>query len=103
MLIRSSTQAVGYNLIMSIRLKLIATTALLLVALLINLLLLGYLARSSLVAFNAVRKTNDLLTTTIQMQAEIRGTEAALYRYLIEGEQGFANQFISHFTAFGKN
>jgi signal transduction histidine kinase len=76
--------------------------ALLLVALLINLLLLGYLVRSSIVAFNAVRKTNDLLTTTIQMQAEIRGTEAALYRYLIEGEQGFANQFISHFTAFGQ-
>jgi len=87
---------------MSIRLKLIATTTLLLVALLINLLLLGYLARSSIVAFNAVRKTNDLLTTTIQMQAEIRGTEAALYRYLIEGEQGFANQFTSHYKAFGR-
>jgi len=36
------------------------------------------------------------------MQAEIRSTEAALYRYLIEGEQGFANQFTSHFEAFGQ-
>jgi len=99
---RNSTQAVEYNLIMSIRLKLITTTALLMGALLINLLLLGYLARSSIAAFNAVRKTNDLLATTIQMQAEIRGTEAALYRYLIEGEQGFANQFTYHFKAFGQ-
>jgi len=87
---------------MSIRLKLIATTALLLVALLINLLLMGYLAQSSIAAFNAVRKTNDLLAATIQMQADIRGAEAALYRYLIEGEKGFANQFTSHFRAFGQ-
>jgi len=93
---------VKYNLIMSIRLKLIATTALLLVALLINLLLMGYLAQSSIAAFNAVRKTNDLLAATIQMQADIRGAEAALYRYLIEGEKGFANQFTSHFRAFGQ-
>ena len=87
---------------MSIRLKLITTTALLLVALIINLLLLGLLARSSVVAFNAARKTNDLMATTIQMQAEIRGAEAALYRYLLEGERGFANQFTSHFEAFGQ-
>lgn len=42
------------------------------------------------------------MATTIQMQAEIRGAEAALYRYLIEGEQGFADQFTSHFEAFGQ-
>jgi len=95
-------QVVVYNFYMSIRLKLIATTALLSVALLINLLILGYLARSSIETFNALRKTNDLLATTIQMQAEIRGAEAALYRYLIEGEEGFANQFISHIESFGQ-
>jgi len=87
---------------MSLRSKLITTVALLFVALLINLLLIGYLGRSSILAFNAVSKTNDILATTMQMQAEIRGAEAALYRYLIEGEQGFANQFTSHFTAFGQ-
>jgi len=87
---------------MSIRAKLIATTTLLMVALIINLLLLGYLARSSIEAFIAIRRTNELLASTIQMQAEIRGAEAALYRYLIEGEQGFVDQFNSHFKAFGK-
>lgn len=80
--------------------KLITIAGLLFVALLINLLSLGYLARSSILAFNTASKTNDLLATTIQMQAEIRSAEAALYRYLIEGEQGFANQFTSHFKAF---
>jgi len=63
---------------MAIRMKLITTTGLLFVALLINLLSIGYLARSSILAFNTASKTNDLLATTIQMQAEIRSAEAAL-------------------------
>ena len=70
--------------------------------LLINLLTLGYLGRTILVAFNTINDTNDHLATAISMQAEIRSAEAALYRYLIEGEQGFANQFTSHFEAFGQ-
>ena len=87
---------------MTIRTKLLVLIFLIFAVLLVNLFILGYLGRTTIVAFNTINDTNDQMATAISMQAEIRSAEAALYRYLIEGEQGFANQFISHFEAFGK-
>jgi len=69
---------------MSIRTKLLVLIFIIFALLLVNLFTLGYLGRTILVA-------------------EIRSAEAALYRYLIEGEQGFANQFTTHFEAFGQD
>jgi signal transduction histidine kinase len=74
--------------------------ALLFVALLINLLILGFSAWVAVSAFNTIGETTSLLATTMQMQAEVRGAEAALYRYLMEGEQGFVSQYTTHFEAF---
>ena len=87
---------------MPIRNKLLILISLIFAVLLINLLTLSYLGRTTLIAFNTINDTNDQMATAISMQAEIRSAEAALYRYLIEGEQGFANQFTSHFEAFGQ-
>lgn len=87
---------------MTIRTKLLVLIFLIFAVLLVNLFTLGYLGRTTLVAFNTINDTNDQMATAISMQAEIRSAEAALYRYLIEGEQGFANQFTSHFEAFGQ-
>jgi len=99
-----------YNYSMTIRNKLLVLIFLLFTVLLINLFTLGYLGRTTLIAFNTINETSDQMATAISMQAataismqaEIRSAEAALYRYLIEGEQGFANQFTSHFEAFGQ-
>jgi len=87
---------------MPIRTKLLVLISLIFAVLLINLFTLGYLGRTTLIAFNTIKDTNDQMASAISMQAEIRSAEAALYRYLIEGEQGFVNQFTSHFEAFGQ-
>ena len=85
---------------MPIRYKLLVLVSLIFAPLLINLFTLGYLGRTTLVAFNTINDTNDQLATAISMQAQMRGAEAALYRYLMEGVEGFAAQYQSQIKEF---
>jgi CHASE3 domain sensor protein len=85
---------------MPIRFKLLVLISLIFAALLINLITLGYLGRTTLVAFSTINDANDQLATAISMQAQMRGAEAALYRYLMEGVEGFAAQYQSQIKEF---
>jgi signal transduction histidine kinase len=85
---------------MPIRYKLLVLISLIFAALLINLFTLGYLGRTTLVAFSTINDANDQLATAISMQAQMRGAEAALYRYLMEGVEGFAVQYQSQIKEF---
>ncbi len=88
---------------MRIRSKLLFLVILLSLSLLVNLLAMGYLGRtvtrsSQIVQDVSVRQQ----AVALQMQAQLRDAEAALYRYQIEGEAGFATQFDYQLSQFSQ-
>ena len=85
---------------MPIRFRLSFLVFLVFATLLINLFSLGYLARTTIAAFDTINNINDQLAIAISMQAQMRGAEAALYRYLMEGVEGFAMQYQSEIHDF---
>ena len=89
---------------MRIRVKLLLLIVFMGLALLVNLLALGYLARTVVTALQTVEEVGiRQQVTAVQMQAQLRDAEAALYRYLMEGEAGFATQFQEQLGNFEGN
>jgi signal transduction histidine kinase len=92
----------GYTHSMSLRARLTLLVILFALAVLLNILALVYLTNAvseSLALIESVRERQLLAT---QMDAHLRDAEAAIYRYQIEGEIGFAYQFntkMDYFTA----
>ena len=86
---------------MKIRTKLLLLLTFVCLPLLFNLFVLGILV-------NTVRQSVETIqevavrqqAVTLRMQAQLRDAEAALYRYQIEGERGFAIQFESLLSKF---
>lgn len=86
---------------MRIQTKLLMLTAFWGLALAVNLTALGYLARTIPAALQrAERMSISQQRAALQMRAELRDAEAALYRYLMEGEPGFVTQFEHHLQRF---
>lgn len=70
-------------------------------ALVANLLALVYLARTVTTALQTIEEVGlKQQITAVQMQARLRDAEAALYRYIMEGETGFAVQFDRQLQKF---
>jgi signal transduction histidine kinase len=86
---------------MSIRIKLLLLIVFLSSALLVNLVALGFLARTVAIAFETIEEVGTRQhLIAVQMQARLRDSEAALYRYLMEGEAGFKTQFDNQLRNF---
>lgn len=74
------------------------------VALVVNLVAIGYLAYTVPTALKTAERVSiSQQRASLQMRAELRDAEAALYRYLMEGEPGFSDQFEYHLQSFEKN
>jgi len=88
---------------MHIRTKLLLSVTLLAIALLVSLFALAFLSHQ--IPFT-LKRTADVTIreqiVALEMHAQLRDAEAALYRYLIEGEPGYAEQFNHHLSAFEK-
>ncbi|MEJ2750885.1 MAG: hypothetical protein P8183_23705, partial [Anaerolineae bacterium] len=88
---------------MHLRTKLLLLIALLSIALLVNLSALLLLAQTFSHSLQTIQDVAiQQQTTALQMQALLRDAEAALYRYQIEGEAGFAIQFANRLNEFGQ-
>lgn len=85
---------------MSIRTKLYILIILFGLTLLINLVALGLLARTATTVLNTTDKVLQQQSAALRMQAVLRDAEAALYRYEIEGETGFATYFREQLNQF---
>jgi signal transduction histidine kinase len=86
---------------MRIRIKLLLLVVFLGLALVVNLLALGYLARIITTALQTIEEVGiNQQLVAVQMQARLRDAEAALYRYIMEGETGFAVQFDQQLQKF---
>ena len=86
---------------MKIRTKLIAIISLLALPLLANLAVLAYLVVTVNRSVQSIQQVAvRQQAVTLGMRAQLRDAEAALYRYQIEGEQGFAEQFEENMGAF---
>ena len=88
---------------MQIRSKLVLLIILFSLALTVNLLALGYLGKAALAVFSEMNQIHQKLSNVNHMQAQLRGAEAAIYRYLMEGVPGFAEQFENHLEDFSKD
>ncbi|GAB4443196.1 MAG: hypothetical protein Kow0031_25370 [Anaerolineae bacterium] len=78
---------------MRIRKSLLLLVLFLGLALLVNLLALGFLAQTITGALPAIAADTEDQRLAVQMQARLRDSEAALYRYLMEGIPDFKNRF----------
>ncbi len=86
---------------MRIRAKLLLLVTFLGVALVVNLLALALLARTAVQTLQTIETVGlRQMFLAVQMQARLRDSEAALYRYLMEGESGFKTQFAEQLDRF---
>lgn len=86
---------------MKIRTKLIVIISLLALPLAANLAVLAYLVMTVNRSVQSIQQVAvRQQAVTLRMRAQLRDAEAALYRYQIEGEQGFADQFEANLDAF---
>ncbi|MBI5354746.1 MAG: HAMP domain-containing protein [Chloroflexi bacterium] len=85
---------------MSLRKRLIVFVLLFGSAVLTNIFALIYLARSISSSLNAIEDIRQRQLVAVQMNAHLRDSEAALYRYQINGEVGFKSQFIEQMQNF---
>ncbi|MEM7345161.1 MAG: ATP-binding protein [Chloroflexota bacterium] len=85
---------------MSIRSKLYFLIFLFGFALLINLVALGFLVRTAATVLSTADTVLQQQSAAVRMQAQLRDAEAALYRYEIEGETGFATHFRDQLNFF---
>ena len=88
---------------MGVRKKILIFLLLFGFAVLINISALVFLARSVLTSLETIDRVGiHQQLAAVGMQAGLRDAEAALYRYLMEGEAGFADQFHSQIENFRK-
>ena len=86
---------------MQLRTKLISLISILGMALLLNLVVLWFLSSAFTESLETIQNvTVRQQVTALQMRALLRDAEAALYRYQIEGEIGFATQFENRLNEF---
>ena len=86
---------------MRLRTKLLLLLAFLVGALLVNLSALLLLVRTFSQSLQTIQDvTVQQQATALHMQADLSDAEAALYRYQIEGEAGFADQFEDRLDEF---
>ncbi|MBI1793247.1 MAG: ATP-binding protein [Chloroflexi bacterium] len=85
---------------MSLRKRLIVFVLLFGSAVLTNIFALVYLARSISVSLDAIENIRQRQLVAVQMNADLRDAEAALYRYQINGEIGFKSQFTEQLNNF---
>ena len=88
---------------MSIRTRLTALVVLFISAVLLNILALLYLARSVSNSLTVIERVRQRQLVGVQMNAHLRDAEAALYRYQIEGDAGFADQFKTQMDKFSSD
>ncbi|MEW6402059.1 MAG: hypothetical protein AB1649_09680, partial [Chloroflexota bacterium] len=88
---------------MSLRTRLILFVLLFGSAVLTNILALVYLARSISGSLDAMERIRQRQLIAVQMNAELRDAEAALYRYQINGETGFKSQFMEQLGGFSSD
>ncbi len=86
---------------MTIRTRLAMVVLLFASAVLLNITALFYLVHSVTDSLTLIERVRDRQLVAVQMSAHLRDAEAALYRYQIEGEQGFATQFETQIQKFG--
>ena len=87
---------------MTIRKKLLLTVSLLSVPLLLVLLILSMMVRTVSRSVRTIQETAvRQQAVTLQMQAQLRDAEAALYRFQIEGLPIYASQFDSLMNDYG--
>ena len=65
-----------------------------------NILALLYLAQSVSTSLDSIEDIRQRQLLTVQMDAHLRDSEAALYRYQIIGEAGFKTQFFEQLNNF---
>jgi signal transduction histidine kinase len=85
---------------MSLRTRLTIFLLLFGTAVLTNVLALLYLARSVSASLDSIERIRQRQLLTVQMDAHLRDSEAALYRYQIIGETGFKSQFAEQLSNF---
>jgi signal transduction histidine kinase len=85
---------------MSLRTRLTIFLLLFGTAVLTNILALLYLARSVSASLDSIERIRQRQLLTVQMDAHLRDSEAALYRYQIIGETGFKSQFVEQLNNF---
>jgi signal transduction histidine kinase len=85
---------------MSLRTRLTIFLLLFGTAVLTNVLALLYLARSVSASLDTIERIRQRQLLTVQMDAHLRDSEAALYRYQIIGEAGFKSQFVEQLNNF---
>ncbi|MGB0385789.1 MAG: ATP-binding protein [Ardenticatenaceae bacterium] len=88
---------------MKIRTKLLLLIIFFCLPLFFNLFVLGVLVRTVSQSVQTIQEVAvRQQAVTLRMQAQLRDAEAALYRYQIEGEKGFAIQFEQLFSKFAE-
>jgi len=88
---------------MRIRNRLLLLLSLFGAAVLINILALFFLARSVFSSLDIIERVRVRQLIAVEMAEKLRNAEAALYRYQIEGERGFAMQFQDQIQGFGES
>ncbi len=88
---------------MRIRNRLLLLLSLFGTAVLINILALFFLARSVFSSLDIIERVRVRQLIAVEMAEKLRNAEAALYRYQIEGERGFAAQFQNQIQSFGES
>ena len=85
----------------SIRTRLAVLFVLFGIAVAVNILALFFLARSVSSSVQVTESVRVRQLAAVEMHEELRNAEAALYRYHLEGEVGFATQFDDQMAHFG--
>lgn len=86
---------------MKIRTKLVLLIIFFCLPLFFNLFVLGMLVNTVGESVSTIQEVEtSQQAATLRMQAQLRDAEAALYRYQIEGEKGFATQFEERLNKF---
>jgi signal transduction histidine kinase len=85
---------------MSLRARLSLIVVLFALAVLLNILALIYLTNAISESLAVIESVRERQLVATQMDAHLRDAEAAIYRYEIEGEEGFADQFNTKMDYF---
>ncbi len=86
---------------MRIRTRLLILMSLFGAAVGINILALVFLARAASSSLQTIESARVRQLAAVEMHEKLRNAEAALYRYYLEGEAGFAAQFDDQIASFG--
>ncbi|MBI4790205.1 MAG: GAF domain-containing protein [Chloroflexi bacterium] len=100
-IVRAGRKRIEYLENMRIRTRLWLLMLLFGIAVAVNILALVWLARSVFSSLQVIERVRVRQVVAIEMHATLRNAEAALYRYQLEGEAGFAAQFDDQIASFG--